>query len=366
MDGGAPRVLDTLEFRTDPTSPARNRDNHVRAACSLLARELEQLLINRISPLEFQRRLKEEPFPASLKPAPPTNLDMLRFFAGQVLLLLSRRLGSASSPEQWSIGIATGNPLTLSRTDLERVIWYEPPAGHFVADPFFINRGGSTFVFVEDFPYSAKHGHIACIAYRDRQFSEPRTVLAQPWHLSFPFVFEDDGMLYMVPEQAESGEIVLYACTRFPDHWERQRTLVPGFAGIDPVLFHHHDRWWLFATRADTVSTDNNLYLFFAPSLHEEFRPHPDNPVKTGLYGSRMAGRIIITDDRLFRPGQNCVPKYGASIVFHEIMELSESSYAEQYISELAPAAGTPFDRSLHTIDSNSGICVIDGTRLRR
>ena len=54
-------------------------------------------------------------------------------------------------------------------------------------------------------------GCIAMIKTKDlKVWSKPQMVLKEPFHLSFPFVFEDQGVIYMIPESQEDDSIRLY------------------------------------------------------------------------------------------------------------------------------------------------------------
>ena len=57
----------------------------------------------------------------------------------------------------------------------------------------------------------------------DGRWSTPVRVLERDHHLSYPFLFEHEGVLYMVPETAQAGTVELYRCTEFPLRWRRER-----------------------------------------------------------------------------------------------------------------------------------------------
>ena len=94
----------------------------------------------------------------------------------------------------------------LDRGSLEDLPLRWVPAGGdltFSADPFGVWREGYLFIFVEDFDYRTAHGTIAVHVLDDRlRWIEKRTVLAEPWHLSYPFVFEWADVI--VPLDAEA------------------------------------------------------------------------------------------------------------------------------------------------------------------
>eukprot|EP00955_Chlamydomonas_euryale_P101836 365377-Chlamydomonas_euryale.AAC.11 len=72
-------------------------------------------------------------------------------------------------------------------------------------------------------------------------------VLDEPWHLSYPFVFEDGGTMYMVPEGSNSGKLYLYRADVWPTQWVRHQVLVDAPL-IDASLLRHDGRWYLFAS----------------------------------------------------------------------------------------------------------------------
>ncbi len=70
----------------------------------------------------------------------------------------------------------------------------------------------------------------------DDAWSPPRTVLERDHHLSYPFVFEHEGAIYMLPETGEAGRIELHRAVEFPDHWELDRVLLDGLTALDATL----------------------------------------------------------------------------------------------------------------------------------
>src|SRR5512141_2603805 len=84
----------------------------------------------------------------------------------------------------------------------ERIVWLpDPGPWRYLADPFGVQRNGRTHVFVEAFDYRTKHAVIehheldANLAWLGK-----RTALTSPVHLSYPFLVEDGGETFMVPE----------------------------------------------------------------------------------------------------------------------------------------------------------------------
>jgi hypothetical protein len=172
-------------------------------------------------------------------------------------------------------------------------------------------------------------------------------------------VLEVDGTWYMTPEAAESRRVVLHRCTRFPDRWEPDAVLLDGVAAYDPTLVHRDGLWWLFfAAGTPGSAADDELHVWFSPSLRGPFEPHPANPVRSTVRGARPGGRILESGGRLLRPGQDGSREYGGEIVLFEIERLTTSEYRERPVRTLGPSALGA--EGLHTIDSGGGLVVVD------
>ncbi len=107
-----------------------------------------------------------------------------------------------------------------------------PPRDRFWADPQIIERNGLYYVFIEELMYRDHKGRIAVLTIdKDGNASEPQTVLERPYHLSYPFLFEWEGELFMIPETSAAETIEVYRCDRFPDQWSLERVLMKKRVG---------------------------------------------------------------------------------------------------------------------------------------
>lgn len=266
---------------------------------------------------------------------------------------------------QWGIGLVKKDAVDLlGKFPWKQVVWQQPPLNGIAADPFLIEKDGDLWIFYEELSFDRLKGTI-CTAKIDNKMkiTEPVVALSSDYHLSFPHVFEHSGSCYLLPEQSQSGTTMLYKCASFPDSWVEYAELLPGFPGVDPILFHYNDIWWLFVSYGKYPCQDSNLHIFFSKDLEGNYSPHPQNPVKKGLQGSRMAGAIVEHEGRLIRPGQNSQYSYGENILLFEIEELTISSYVEKEINHWLHSNTEPFDKGFHSYSSSSSICAVDGFR---
>jgi hypothetical protein len=252
--------------------------------------------------------------------------------------------------------------------------WRDLPddARRFYADPFPIDHAGGTVLFVEDYPHATGKAIISAVAFGpDGPRGTPVPVLEEAHHLSYPFVFERDGIVWMVPESCANGTIDLYRSTAFPGGWVKEATLVSGVTASDATLVEHGGRWWLFATVRDSSalvgaewglgSFSDALHLWSAPDFRGPWTPHPANPVLIDIASARPAGRIVARDGALIRPVQDCRRGYGAALGLARIDRLDAEGYGQTV--ETILGAGPAWKGSrLHTLNRSAAFEFIDGS----
>jgi hypothetical protein len=245
----------------------------------------------------------------------------------------------------------------------------------FYADPFPIAVAGTTHLFVEDFPHATGKAIISAVRFGpDGPEGAPVPVLEEPHHLSYPFVFERAGSVWMVPESSAAGTVDLYRATCFPGGWVKETTLLSGVVASDATLVEHGGHWWIFASVRDAEraappgagSFHDALYLWSAPDFRGPYTPHPSNPVLVDPALARPAGRIVARGGHLIRPIQDCAAGYGRALALARIDRLDGAGFAQTVLARIAPGPGWPGSR-LHTLNAGGGIECIDGAaRARR
>lgn len=152
----------------------------------------------------------------------------------------------------WSIGLLSGRSLdTLAESKITNPIIsakdFSKWDGKAVADPFAIFRHGVWYVFFELFQHRTQNAVIGASSSRDLVNWVPLgVVLTQPHHLSYPFVFEHNGEVYMMPESKSANRVDLFRAVEFPHRWEFDRTILKGRL-MDCSMVHHSGRYWIFA-----------------------------------------------------------------------------------------------------------------------
>jgi hypothetical protein len=282
---------------------------------------------------------------------------------------------------EWSIGIYYGtspfsfapprhvdNPV-LTRNDVSDV-----PAA-IVADPFMLRRNHTWYMFFEVMNQQTRRGEIALASSENGvQWTYQQVVLAEPFHLSYPYVFQWADDYYMVPESYQARSIRLYKALHFPTHWLYVATLLSGGIFLDSSLFFYDDTWWLFTeTNADPLKWDT-LRLYYAPDLLGPWLEHRHRPiVKGNARIARPAGRVLVHNNSIIRYAQDCYPIYGTQVRAFELLELTPTRYAEREMPEspVLAASGAGWNESgmhhidPHLMDDGQWIACVDGQAVR-
>jgi hypothetical protein len=188
------------------------------------------------------------------------------------------------------------------------------------------------------------------------------TALREPWHLSYPFVFEAEGETWMLPEAYRSGTLTLYRARRFPHEWEPACTIPLDGPAIDATPVRYAGRWWLFyAPYGDPVRRRSHLHVAWAERVMGPWHLHPLNPVRVDLASTRPGGTPLTFESRIELPVQDCRATYGGAIRRLQITKLDESSFQAHDQPWLSASTRlSPFLDGLHTLSAAGPVSLID------
>ncbi len=185
-------------------------------------------------------------------------------------------------------------------------------------------------------------------------------ILQWPYHLSYPFVFDWEGTLYMIPDTMENRTVELYRCEEFPHRWRLHRVLLRDLDAVDATLWSDGSRWWMFVNVAEPgVDNTDELHLYWSVTPLGPWTAHPANPVVSDVRCARPAGPLFSRDRNLFRPSQDCSQGYGHSVLINRVQVLSESSYQETAVDRIAADWRRDVGR-VHTVGGSKRLRVID------
>ncbi|GAB4184648.1 MAG: hypothetical protein Fur005_47190 [Roseiflexaceae bacterium] len=239
--------------------------------------------------------------------------------------------------QHWSIAIYRGSgPLdlrpdpqaggpVLTAADIRRI------RTRYIADPFLMREGNGWLLFFEMVNLDHGRGTLG-LAHSDDSctWRFVGEILREPFHLSYPFVFEWQGQHFMVPETSKAGAVRLYRAEHYPETWVHERNLIEAPYAADATPIFYQGRWWMFVEMGEQYRFDT-LRLFHAEDLRGPWIEHPRSPIVVNdPLRARPGGRPVIWQGRLIRFAQAVQPVYGAALRAIEITTLNPEEYQEQ------------------------------------
>jgi hypothetical protein len=237
---------------------------------------------------------------------------------------------------------------------------------YFHADPFLLKTNdGSVKILFEDFAFDDYYGKIALMKV-DEMFNQVDKVilLDTKSHLSYPFIFSENNRIFVFPEAGYSGRLTCYEYDEVNQSLTFLKVII-DLPVLDPTIIRHNNKYWMFGTLIGKDS-DSKLNLYFSNELLGPYTPHPANPVKNSLNGSRPAGSFIVVDNMVFRPSQNSENQYGESITIYKVLKLDETGFIEEPYMDLQINPNKKSNGeilTIHTINVIDDTIVVDGTR---
>ncbi len=349
---------------TDPASLYRTRNPAYWKIAEAAVRALRKLHLGGAEYMDSLAASEVQPGTASRRKRTLNSFSMAAFMGHELVRWCRARATSlqASAPPKWCIGIRCR---TAGRRfdDPSGYTLMASPADRFYADPFLFEHDGKTFLFFEDFRYPEGRAVISCcVLAADGTPSSPYEVLRRPYHLSYPFLFVDEGEIYMIPETRGNRAVELYRATDFPRAWIGEGDLLSGIDAVDSTIQRIEGRLWMFTGVSNgNYSNSDELAIFSSDSLRGPWKPHPQNPVVSDVQRARPAGMLFYESSRLIRPSQDCGKAYGYALVFSEILRLTETEYEERLVGRIMPER-IPHAISNHTYNRTERFEVVDRT----
>ncbi len=203
------------------------------------------------------------------------------------------------------------------------------------ADPFLFEnkKDGYLYLFYEEERLQAPAPICAKRTKNLKKWEDLGIVLQEPFHLSFPFVFEVDNQIYMLPETRYKESVILYKAIEFPYQWEVEKVLLEGDKYVDSSLIKYNEMWYLFTTV--WYGKNDGLKIFYADDLLGEYKEHPQSPITDDIGFSRNGGTVFEHKNKLYRPAQNCTHYYGENVALYEIEKLTPTEYHENKVLDL-------------------------------
>lgn len=333
-------------------------DRHVltRALDGILSRTIELILkaLRQMRPANG-RNAGRPPITMHRMPVfAATPIDVVQRLGVKLVALVGR---IAAGGHRWAAAYRLATTTSLLGPQPAAFTVLRDDRQRYYADPFPFLHQGQRYIFVEEFPFATQRGCISVATIDENGCaSTPRVALEASHHLSYPFVFEHAGDIWMIPESGAANRVDLYRAERFPDRWRHEGTLLDSIAAYDATVLRHDGRFWLFASLARWSSTSwDNLSLFHATDLLGPWTPHAENPALLDARKSRPGGAFFTHNGAILRPTQDCSRGYGGELAFHRLDALSPTEFRQSEVGRVVSSM-----RGCHTYNRCGDVETID------
>ncbi|XAR52300.1 N-acetylglucosaminyl-proteoglycan 4-beta-glucuronosyltransferase [Bertholletia excelsa] len=249
---------------------------------------------------------------------------------------------------------------------------------NFVADPFLYAQGDILYLFFETKNSITMQGDIGVARSTDKgaTWQHMGIALDEDWHLSYPYVFDYNGQIYMMPEGSAKGDLRLYRAVDFPLKWTLEKSIIEKPL-VDSFIINHDGKYWLFGSDHSRIGTIKNgqLEIWYSSSPLGPWKPHKKNPIHNTKksMGARNGGRPFIYNGNLYRVGQDCGETYGRRVHIFNVEVLNEDEYREVEVPLSLPEPnkgrnawnGARYHHlDIQQISSSEWIGIMDGDRV--
>lgn len=287
---------------------------------------------------------------------------------------LSKKLYStlniSNTKDVWKLHIGKGD---IWNAELWQTKTIEPPVDEFWADPFLLKYNDKVYVFFENWEYSRNKGKISVGILQENRITNVSDCIDVNYHLSYPFVFEYNNQVYMIPETGQMKRLEIWRCDHFPNKWSLHKTCFEqiGRSIVDSTIVKDaNNQYWLFVNFGSEEFRDHGSHLSVfkidSPMMNEMI-PHKLNPVVTDCRSARNAGNIYIDNKgRLIRPSQasqNGI--YGECLNLCHVKGLTIDTYQEEILETITPDFKDGL-YSVHHLSQTDDVFVVDGCYKKR
>src|SRR5262249_30093961 len=206
-------------------------------------------------------------------PRRPRMRDIAVYFCKYAYSILTKKVRRLLNIDyRWNVAFV---PQEWRHANFSRSLPITSRPGHYLADPFVISRDGRDYCFVEAFDRSKSRGTIKSYELTSTGAIRIGVAVEETFHLSFPFLLNYRGELYMCPVWSENKDIRIYKCVQFPLQWKLEKIVMKNLHAVDTMLFEEGGKWWMLTnTDPAGIGDFSELSIFSANSpLDDNWAP---------------------------------------------------------------------------------------------
>lgn len=227
---------------------------------------------------------------------------------------------------------------------------------YWAADPFLFEHERKTYIFAELYDYVKCKG---CLGYYELSSHFPRwiPIIEETYHLSYPYIFENEQGIFIMPESGANKDLALYRAVVFPDKWEKVSIIRKNVQYGDTTPFE-----WNGHKYALTYNVETENYKLVLLNLADESRDQ--EILCSNIFYRRPAGAVFLLDGKWIRPAQDCKDGYGKGLCFYEFQMNEQEQYSEEIVKIISldqlKLSYELYQDGMHTYNGTDNYEVID------
>lgn len=210
--------------------------------------------------------------------------------------------------------------LQFNRIPYNNTYWY--------ADPILTEYQDNTYLLMESFDMRTQLGSIACARFdQDGNLSQPKVIIQEDYHMSFPMVFFWKDVLYMIPETCGNRSVNLYRCDGDIEKWTLLKSFPVAEELVDTVMVScYEDSVELICSAIHKTHMRKFKWQKFVIRKNgENYQLEEDTNFNANAaydFGFRMAGSLIMEHGASILPTQESTDvDYGVNLYLNNFSD---------------------------------------------
>ena len=243
------------------------------------------------------------------------------------------------------------------KKDSSSYILISNPPKKWIADPFIYEHDGKLLILGEFYSKSKELGEIYCGLIEGDRIVNHTLLIETKTHMSYPFIFNFNQKMYLMPENSQAGRLALYQIDLNTLEVSYLHDILINTDLVDCSILQLKDNIYVigYSERKKQLASfllDSNLYC------HSDFFWFPED------HTSRPAGRAIIRNHMLLQPFQNNSKKYGESIIIKEVIldkgYINFLTKSEILATDITFSNFVKIPNKVHTINMTDNYVIFD------
>lgn len=229
---------------------------------------------------------------------------------------------------------------------------------YWAADPFIFEYKGEVYIFAELYDYINRRGSLGYCKLDARRKIKWNKIILEDYHLSYPYIYEENGKIYILPESSNCEELYIYKATCFPDKWKKEKVIRKQKKYADTTPLEPFYKNILLSYCQNDKNTYNLELIDLSKSNNDKIIEEDYLQMK------RPAGKNFYYNKKTIRPAQICRNRYGEGLVFYEYELKHDTEYVEKMVKKIYPNDlsynKSMYIEGIHTYGGNAQYEIID------